>query len=203
MSERFDHSTVTMKNAARAVLTLGCRRFWRDRRGVTAVEFGLVAPVFLYFLIGIFEVATMMFGIALVETATQDAARRLLTGQAQQSADPAVTFRTELCNTLIVIYDCNDIILDVRTYGDFASVVIPDVRINGNGDLVIDDGDNDDSNDVLYVAAFTPGGASEITVVKAIYTWSFATPFIGRFMTDNGSSKNLSTTAVFRNEPYL
>ena len=169
---------------------------------MTAVEFALVAPVFLYFLIGIFEIALMMFAISVVETATQDAARRLLTGQAQQSADASATFRTALCDSLVVVYDCNDITLDVRTYADYASVTIPDVRINGNGDLVIDDGDDDDSNDVLYNAQFTPGGASTINVVKAIYTWDFATPFIGQFLSDNGTSKNLSTTVVFRSEPY-
>ena len=178
------------------------KRFVADEHGVTAVEFALVAPVFLYFLIGIFEIALMMFGIALVESATQDAARRLLTGQAQQSGNAQTSFRTELCNTLVVVYDCNDIMLDVRTYGSFSSVVIPDVRVNGNGDLVIDDGDADDSNDVLYVNEFTPGGAGEISVVKAIYTWDFSTPFIGRFLSDNGTSKNLSTTVVFRSEPY-
>lgn len=182
------------------------RRFFGSRgeatRGVTAVEFGLVAPVFLYFLIGIFEIATMMFGVAVVDAATQNAARKLLTGQAQQSSDAVTAFSNELCDSLTVIFDCNDITMDVRTYPSFATVVIPDVRINGNGDLVIDDGDNDDSNDVLYVAEFTPGGAGDISVVKAIYTWDFATPFIGQFLSDNGSSKNLSTTVVFRNEPY-
>lgn len=179
-----------------------CGRFRRDRRAVTAVEFALVAPVFLYFLIGIFEVALMMFGISVVETATQDAARQLLTGTAQTSGDPESTFKTELCSNLTVLYDCNDITLDVRTYGSFAAVTIPDVKINGNGDLVFDDGDEDDSNDVLFAAEFTPGGASAITVVRAIYSWNFATPFIGTLIGDASGSKSMTTTVVFRTEPY-
>ncbi|MEQ8666818.1 MAG: TadE/TadG family type IV pilus assembly protein [Rhodospirillales bacterium] len=178
------------------------RSFRRNRRGVTAVEFALVAPVFLYLLIGIFEVALMMFGIAMVETAAQNAARQLLTGTAQSSGDAEAAFQTELCNNLTVVYDCNDIILDVRTYASFTAVTIPDIKINGNGDLVYEDGDNDDSNDVLFTAEFSAGGASEIMVVRAIYSWDFATPYIGTLIGDSSGRKSLQTTVVFRSEPY-
>ena len=169
---------------------------------MTAVEFALVAPVFLYFLIGIFEVALMMFGISMVETATQNAARQLLTGTAQSSGNAETAFQTALCNNLTVVYDCNDVTLDVRTYASFASVSIPDVKINANGDLVYDDGDADDSNDVLFTADFAAGGASEIMVVRAIYSWGFATPFIGTLIGDSTGSKSMQTTVVFRSEPY-
>ena len=92
--------------------------------------------------------------------------------------------------------------MDVKTFATFSTATIADLIVNGNGDLVYDDGDDDDSNDVLYVTEFSAGGAGEITVVRAIYYWDFTTPFIGNMLAENGTSKYLSTTVVFRNEPY-
>ncbi|MCW8915936.1 MAG: pilus assembly protein [Magnetovibrio sp.] len=181
------------------------RDFFRDKRrgtqGVVALEFALIAPVFLYLLMGILEVSILLFVNSVVDGAAQSAARKIRTGEAQQSGDTETAFRTELCASITSIYDCNDIELDVSTHSTFSSVSIPDVKVNGNGDLVYVDGDSDDSNDVLYVASVTAGGASEISVVHVIYSWDFATPMIGELVGD-GSSISLFTTVVFRNEPY-
>ena len=62
------------------------RRFRRNRRGSAAVEFALVAPVFFALLFAIIETAIMFFATQVLETMTQDAARAVLTGQAQSGA---------------------------------------------------------------------------------------------------------------------
>jgi len=172
------------------------------KRGVTAVEFALVGPVFLYLLLGVLEVSLMLFGSTIVDGATHSAARKIRTGAAQTSGDATATFQTELCAELFAIYDCDDLTFDVRTFTSFSAATIPDIKINGLGDLVYDDGDDDDSNDVLYVTEFTTGGAGDIVVVRVIYSWEFYTPFIGDLFADNGNTKFLSTAAVFRSEPY-
>jgi Flp pilus assembly protein TadG len=176
----------------------------KARQGVVAVELALIAPVFLYFLMGIIEVSLLLFGSTVVDGAAQSAARTIRTGSAQLSGDTLSAFNTELCSSLGGIYDCDDITLDVRTFDTFSAVTIPVLRINGNGDLVYDDEDDpiNDDNDVEFEAEFTPGGASEINVVRVIYSWAFFTPFIGDVLADDGNSKYLSTTVVFRNEPY-
>jgi len=171
-------------------------------RGVTTIEFALIAPVFLYLLFGIIEVSLLLFTSSVVEGGAQTAARKIRTGAAQLSGDTEGTFTTELCSAISSMYDCNDVSVNVSTFSTFSGVSIPDVKINGNGDLVYEDGDGNDDNDMLFATEFTPGGASEISVVHVIYSWEFYTPLIGALMSDNGTSISLSTTVVFRNEPY-
>ena len=51
------------------------RRFHRNRRGVAAVEFALVAPLFFGLLFAIIEIAMMFFASQVLETVTIRRAR--------------------------------------------------------------------------------------------------------------------------------
>ncbi|MGL1590454.1 TadE/TadG family type IV pilus assembly protein, partial [Vibrio parahaemolyticus] len=59
------------------------RRFKRDDKGSTAIEFAFVIGPFLFLIFATIEVAMVFFASQLLETATADAARLILTGQAQ------------------------------------------------------------------------------------------------------------------------
>ena len=174
------------------------------RQGAIAIEFALILPVFLYLLVGILEVSVLFFTTTVVDGEIEDAARKIRTGEAQLSGDTLSTFQTELCSSLLGVYDCSNMSYDVQTFSSFSTVSVPDLRVNGNGDTVYDDYDDpvNDDNDVLYVTEFTPGGSGEITVIRVTYSYGFITPLIGGLLGDSGNSKLLSSTAVFRNEPY-
>ena len=58
-------------------------RFRRNRRGSAAVEFALVAPLFFCMLFAILETAIVFFAGQVLENATQETARLVLTRQAQ------------------------------------------------------------------------------------------------------------------------
>jgi Flp pilus assembly protein TadG len=51
------------------------RRFLRATDGAAAVEFAIIAPVFILFCIGIFEAGRMMWIRNSIQTATEEAAR--------------------------------------------------------------------------------------------------------------------------------
>jgi Flp pilus assembly pilin Flp len=53
------------------------RRFRRNRRGSSAVEFALVAPVFFALLFAIIETVIVFFAGQVLETGVQDAGRQL------------------------------------------------------------------------------------------------------------------------------
>jgi len=74
------------------------RRFRRNHRGSAAVEFALVAPMFVALLFAIIETALMFFASQVLETVTQDSARTIMTGQAQT----AVTIADEVASILYV-----------------------------------------------------------------------------------------------------
>ena len=101
------------------------RRFHRNRRGVAAVEFALVAPLFFGLLFAIIEIAMMFFASQVLETVTQDSARTIMTGQAQDAKYTQQTFKDDVvCPKISVMFDCEDgIYVDVQSYPEFAPVI--------------------------------------------------------------------------------
>lgn len=139
------------------------RRYGADERAATAVEFALISVPFLAILFAIFETAFMFLNQEMLENVTANAARRLLTGEIQQSAPDAATrkanFVDMICPTsgprppsaLPRNFDCNKVIIDVRASTDF----------------------NVDTTNALYAnpsnAVFQPGAAGQVNVVRVIY----------------------------------
>src|SRR6266581_1610861 len=88
------------------------RRFSRNRRGATAVEFALIAPLFFALIFAILETALYFFAGQILEIGTQDAARLVFTNQVPLQAD----FRTKLCDRVSVLMDCTKLYVDVKDY---------------------------------------------------------------------------------------
>lgn len=173
------------------------RRSWSSRRprwplrddsGATAVEIALIMPVFLYLLMGIIEMSLLFYTTTVVDGAVHAAGRQIRTGQAQLSGSTLNTFTVALCNSLGAVYNCNNITLDVRTFSTFSSVSIP---------IELDDDGN------VTNTQFSVAGAGKIQAIRATYTWKFYTPMIGFYFGSAGANtRRISTTTVFRNEPY-
>lgn len=158
----------------------------RDESGATAVEFTLIAPVFLYLLMGIIEVSMLFYTSTMVDSAMYDAARLIRTGQVQTSGDALEEFQTSVCNSLANIYNCGDLSIDVRNFSTFSTI-----------SFTIEEGDDGDP-----VYEFDAGGAEDIILARVIYNFQFITPFIGTFFGDDGSGVSYTTTAIFQTEPY-
>jgi Flp pilus assembly protein TadG len=191
-----------MPSLATASVRNALRRFRRNRRGSAAVEFALVAPVFFALLFAILETALMFFASQVLETMTQDAARTVLTGQAQSggvaackvSGQPAPcalgTFTTYVCSQIPALFSCGNLYVDVESYpSGFASVVI-------NSQI-------DSSNNFVNNMQYTPGGPGDIVVVRVFYQWPLFVTGLGYNISNlAGSKRLLVATAAFRNEPY-
>jgi Flp pilus assembly pilin Flp len=174
------------------------RRFRRDRRGVTAVEFALVAPVFFALLFAIIETAMIFFAGQVLETITQDSARLVLTGQAQGSSLSQEDFKKAVCaHKLSFMFDCNGISVDVRSYAQSTLIKIPN-QIGPDSTFI--------NNDMKYC----PGQDGSIVVVRLFYQWPIIIIKILNVGYDliydlsdlSGSKRLLSATAVFKNEPF-
>src|SRR5688572_23573743 len=83
------------------------RRFRRNRRGSTAVEFALVAPLFFALLFAILEAAIVFFAGQLLELGTAESARLMMTHQAQDSGMTETAFKMNLCNRIKVMFKCD------------------------------------------------------------------------------------------------
>lgn len=170
------------------------RRFRRNHRGSAAVEFALVAPLFFGLLFAIVETAIMFFASQWLETATQEAARTVLTGRAQNAGYAKVSdFKTNVVCPLIanVMFDCaNGIYVDVESYSGFSSVVL-NSQIDNNGNFI---------NNMKYC----PGNGGDIVVVRMFYQWPLFVTGLGYNIANlSGNRRLLTATAAFRNEPFI
>lgn len=166
------------------------RRFRRNRRGSTAVEFALVAPIFFALLFAIIETAMMFYAGQILETATQDSAREIMTGQAQDQALSQAQFKQLVCAKLTGMFDCADgVYVDVRSYPQFTDVNIT-TPIDSSHHFVDD-------------TKYCPGSDGSIVVVRVFYQWPLFVTRLGYDLSNLSGGKHLLTaTAAFKNEPF-
>jgi Flp pilus assembly protein TadG len=176
---------------ARRALARPLRRFARHQRGTAAIEFPLVLLPFAAFLFAIMETALVFFSNQVLETGVQDAARLVLTGQAQGKGYDKESFKKEVCKKVTGWLDCESdkMQVDVRKFNDFSSVnMAPPLKADGS------------FNDNFV---YQPGGPGDIVVVRLLYQF----PIAFRLWNPNlanmkGNARLLVATAAFKNEPY-
>jgi hypothetical protein len=165
-------------------------RFRSNHRGSAAVEFALVAPLFFALLFAIIETGLVFFASQSLETALQDSARMVLTGQAQIAKYDKQSFKKNVvCPNTSVLFDCvNGIFVDVQSYPAFSGVTISDPITGGN---FVDN------------TQYNAGGPCAIVIVRLFYQWPLFVTGLGYNIANLGGSKRLlSATAAFKNEPY-
>jgi Flp pilus assembly protein TadG len=166
----------------------GLYRFRRNIRASAAMEFALIAPLFFGLLFAIIESALVFFAGQILETGTQDSARLFLTHQAQDSGMTQSAFKQDVCNRVAVLFSCNGIYVDVKTYSSFSNVTITS-PIDANKNFV---------NNFTY----QPSNPGDTVVVRVFYQWPLFVTGLGFNMSDiNGNLKLLAATAAFRVEP--
>jgi Flp pilus assembly protein TadG len=186
----------TVMKGARVVASQLVRRLLQRDDGTAAVEFGLVIVPFLGLMFAILETALVFFASQVLETAVADSARLILTGQADSAGYNATTFKTQVCNRLLALFNCSNIQLDVRTTSSFSSAdlslpLVPDPLNPGKMKV--------DTSNFAYQSS-TPG---QIVVVRVVYEWpTFVTGLGLNLSTLSDGNRLLMSTAAFRNEPY-
>ena len=166
--------------------------FAEGRRGAAAVEFALVSIPFFALIFGIIEVGLIYFIAVALENATDGAAREIRTGQLQtQGGATAASFKTLICNQLGWLgSNCtSNLSVQVQTFSTFSTVTQTSPIVNGAIN----------QNNLL----FSLGGPGDIVLVQAFYQWTVLAPALDNLSTPLSGGKTLLTsTAVFRNEPY-
>jgi Flp pilus assembly protein TadG len=133
------------------------RRFARNRSGVAAVEFALIAAPFFFLLFAMIEIAAVFVLGSILENAVLEAARDIRTGRAQSSGMSQAAFRTAVCDRIVVLGTCDNVEIDVRVFEDFDNVD-QSSPIDG-GAINTDD------------FGFDPGDAGDIVLVRVFYRW--------------------------------
>ncbi|MDD3181691.1 MAG: pilus assembly protein [Alphaproteobacteria bacterium] len=153
----------------------------KQRRGVTAVEFALIAPAFFMLLVGITEISLVMLTEHLLENATYNASRTAKTGYVASEKTQIETVMDVLLTRLSglsPLIDPAKISVTWTSYGDLSDIGQPD-----QGEVSM-------------------GTASQVVVYTISYPWKLFTPVIGNIIGDENKIINLTSRIVVRNEPY-
>ena len=166
------------------------RRFRRDNRAATAVEFALVALPFFALVFAILETFLVLFVSEAVEDATERGARMIRIGEVQTAGMNSEAFRLEICDAMIGLFNCDtQLQIDVQNSATFADVDLAQ-PIDGDGNLI-------------EAFQFEPGGGGDIVVVRAFLEWPIHTNILGLGLANLSNGKRLiASAAVFRNEPF-
>ncbi len=171
--------------------TIAARLALRARSGSAAIEFAFVAPIFFLFLMGTIETGIIFLGNFVLQNATNDAARKIRTGQVALGAVDQAAFRQLICDEIGPLLACDgNLQVDVETVAAFNQAAITNPITASN---------------TLNTALknWQPGTVCSIVLVRAFYTYPVATPLLTSFLVNINSTQHLLTAAVaFRNEPY-
>ena len=169
----------------------GRASFGKNDSGATAVEFALIALPFFTVVFGIIEVGLSHFVNRMVDNAVINASREIRTGQAHDGGYDAATFKTRICGNLPdFLCSLDRLVVDVDKVDAFALA-------KSAGESLYDEDGNlkEESN-------YEDAGAGEIGVVNVIYRWPMITSLLSLNLADHGSERYLTSTLVFRNEPW-
>ncbi len=168
------------------------KSFVKDRSGVTAIEFAVVAMPFFALSFGIFEVGLAHLVNRMLDNAVISASRMIKTGQADDGAITQSEFRQSICDFMpTFMCDMDRLYMEVQPYDSFEAAESVDTLYDDDGNLR----GEDDSE-------FNAGGASNIIVVNVVYKWPMMTSLLSLNQADTSGERHLSSTMVFRNEPW-
>lgn len=191
MQTSVDHDQLTVRRR-RGLRWIGGRRSLRDERGSVAIEFAIIAPIFIALTFATLEVGVTFFANQYLESAVNDSARLIRTGQAQKRSYSADQFKTEICDRLVVFFsNCKTKLkLDVRTSATFGSADI-NKPVDSNG--------NFNGRQI-----FNPGSGTQLVIVRAYYEWPLYATGFGLDLADvpGTNTRLLASVAAFRNEPF-
>ena len=167
---------------------IGRRELTRDRRGTTAVEFALVAPVMLFMVVAIVEYSLFYFKTSFLKHVLYEASRNVQTGEVQDAVDPQAYFQAEFCEDAIFLIKCEDVFFDVRSAATLSAVSFPAATF---------DSDGEPTNFV-----FQPGSANQVTTMRVATPYRFVTPFMQDVFQPDGAPAIIVGYSVARNEPF-
>lgn len=174
------------------------KRFTKDRKGATALEFAILVIPFSALLFSIIELAIVFFIGSTVSHAMQTTAREIRTGEFQATCGTAETFKAKICDGMAGLGNCQaNMRIDVVTSpsGRFMPNLLPptptteDPAAPGQPTILPD----------TYVD--TPAGA--VVVVRAQYYHPLTIPgSVTRLSNQPGNRRVISAATAFRNEPF-
>ena len=178
----------------------------RDSRGISAVEFALLAPVFLGVLLVVFEFGFAFYARAVLQGAVDEAAR---TATLENTEWDEISLRvSNQVRSVIPASDAETDIsfdLDPVYYANYVEIDLPEDYDDDNGNNIWDpeecfvDRNNNDTWDE-DVGLEGRGGAQDVVAIDATLTYARPFPLWQLFGMESTQTVKIST--FLRNQPF-
>jgi Flp pilus assembly protein TadG len=166
-------------------------RFGAARKAATAVEFALIAPVFVAVLVALLQTAVFLFAQQTLQMAAVQAGRLFMTGQAQTSNMTQTQLLNNICPQIQALFTCGSVMINVASFSSSSGATASTPTLTySNGQV---------SNTWSY----SPGTPGQIMVVQLIYQWPVVGGPLGFSLANLPNSKaEIMGVTAFRVEPY-
>ncbi|MEP3046697.1 MAG: TadE/TadG family type IV pilus assembly protein [Roseibium sp.] len=188
-----------MKKDTKSVLHLGkrnllssrfVRAFARDIKGVVAIEFAMVGIPFFIILFATMEIGLVFVVNRMVDNSVVTASRMIRTGQNSSDSFTPDNFAEQVCDNMPSFLCKPDrLLVNVRTATSFTDAPPENYQYDSDGQL------NEEHS-------YQQSGSGDIVIVNVIYKWPMFTSVMNLNQMDHGNERHLSSTMVFRNEPW-
>ena len=182
------------------------RKLHLNTDGATAVEFGIIGPVFILMIIGIIELGLLMAAQTLLDNAAFSASRAGKTGYADAGSSQEATIAAAVTKASSGFLKQDRMTLTSSAYADYSNVGQPepftDRNANGKWDTgeAYTDVNGNGRWDADQGKAGT-GNAGQIVVYTVTYRWPLFTVWL-KSMIGSGGIYTLTTRIVVKNEPF-
>lgn len=171
-----------------------------DRAGAAAIEFALVAPVFMLLLMGLADIGQMAYGKAVLNGAVETAAR----SSSLETGDTTVA--DNLVKSAIAPILPNATVTTTRlSYYDFSDVGRPEKFTDNNGNGTCDPGEPyvDENRSGQWEADIGKsgnGGAGDVVLYTVTVTYKPV--FLTQSMLGYNTNRTLTAVGVRKNQPF-
>jgi Flp pilus assembly protein TadG len=172
----------------------------QDQRGVTSVEFALIAPVLLTLLFGVYDLGFTLYVNSMLQGSIQQAGRNsTIEGATTASMDQIVT------NAVRSIMPAATLSFTRKSYVSFSNVSTPEDFIDVNSNSVCDSGEayTDSNGNSTWDAdrGKTGNGGARDAVLYTV-TVSYPRPFAMAGIAGFSNTVTMTTQTVLRNQPF-
>ena len=175
-------------------------RLTRDTRGVAAIEFAIVLPIFMTLMVGLLDVGQNIYAKAILNGAVEQAAR----DSALETGDTTLADKF-VEDTVGPILPGMTITSTRKSYFDFADMGRPERWNDSNGNGTCDNNEayTDENQSGSWndeIGSDGNGGASDVVIYTV--TVRYRTAFPVPLMPDIWNERKLESTAVRKNQPF-
>ncbi|MES0871138.1 TadE/TadG family type IV pilus assembly protein [Pseudovibrio sp. SCP19] len=168
-------------------------KFAKNARGVTAVEFAIIAPFLLGMVMAILELGLSFLVEVVLDNAVAEASRHIRTGQVFYDAEYDLgKFKKHVLDNGAGLLNAVDekIFISVQHRDNFEKLPKPEPLL-------------DKDNNVVMQEIWDPGTRNDVVLVQVVCAW----PMVSAVMLDYfgvtaGGERLLVATEIFRNEPF-